>query len=159
LENLKERLARIVIGCTYEQKPITVRDIQIEGALTLLLKDAIKPNLVQTTENTQAIVHGGPFPNNAHDSNGITATKTAAKPGDNGVTEAGFVADLGAEKFLNIKARAGQLKTDAVVIVATVRALKMHGGAHRNRLSEENLPALEAGMENLAKHIESIDYF
>lgn len=159
LENLKERLARIVIGYTYEQKPITVRDLQIEGALTLLLKDAIKPNLVQTTENTPAIVHGGPFANIAHGCNSIMATKTAAKLGEYVVTEAGFGADLGAEKFLNIKARAGQLKTDAVVIVATVRALKMHGGAHRNRLSEENLPALEAGMENLAKHIESIDYF
>src|SRR5699024_10458028 len=159
LENLKERLARIVIGYTYEQKPITVRDLQIEGALTLLLKDAIKPNLVQTTENTPAIVHGGPFANIAHGCNSIMATKTAAKLSDYVVTEAGFGADLGAEKFLDIKSRAGEFNTDAVVIVATVRALKMHGGVGLEQLKKENVEALKAGMENLEKHIETIETF
>ncbi|TRM12532.1 formate--tetrahydrofolate ligase [Lentibacillus cibarius] len=159
LKNLKERIANIVIGYTYNEEPVTVKDLEIEGALTLLLKDAFKPNLVQTTENTPAIIHGGPFANIAHGCNSIMATKTAAKLGDYAVTEAGFGADLGAEKFLNIKSRAGNINTSAVVIVATVRALKMHGGIDRDNLKEENVQALKAGMENLKKHMETIDSF
>ncbi|MBY7143529.1 formate--tetrahydrofolate ligase [Virgibacillus sp. NKC19-3] len=159
LEDLKARIARIVIGYTYDKSPVTVRDLEVEGALTLLLKDAIKPNLVQTTENTPAIIHGGPFANIAHGCNSIMATKTAAKLGDYVVTEAGFGADLGAEKFLNIKSRAGEFETDAVVIVATVRALKMHGGLAKGDLKEENMDALQAGMENLKKHMETIERF
>ncbi|RYG73572.1 formate--tetrahydrofolate ligase [Lentibacillus lipolyticus] len=159
LDNLKKRLANIVIGYTYDEEPVTVKDLNIEGALTLLLKDAIKPNLVQTTENTPAIIHGGPFANIAHGCNSIMATKTAAKLGDYAVTEAGFGADLGAEKFLDIKSRAGDINPSAVVIVATVRALKMHGGVHRDNLKEKNLQALEAGMENLKKHMETIESF
>lgn len=159
LEDLKERIASIVVGYTYDEDPITVKDLKIEGALTLLLKDAIKPNLVQTIENTPAIIHGGPFANIAHGCNSIMATKTAAKLGEYVVTEAGFGADLGAEKFLDIKSRAGNFDTDAVVIVATVRALKMHGGIERDNLKEENVKALSAGMENLKKHIETIEYF
>ncbi|MFD2760824.1 formate--tetrahydrofolate ligase [Lentibacillus juripiscarius] len=159
LDNLKERLANIVIGFTYDERPVTVKDLNIEGALSLLLKDAIKPNLVQTTENTPAIIHGGPFANIAHGCNSVMATKTAAKLGDYAVTEAGFGADLGAEKFLDIKSRAGDINPSAVVIVATVRALKMHGGVHRDHLKEENIQALEAGMDNLKKHMETIDSF
>ncbi|TMN23700.1 formate--tetrahydrofolate ligase [Lentibacillus cibarius] len=159
LKNLKERIANIVIGYTYNEEPVTVKDLEIEGALTLLLKDALKPNLVQTTENTPAIIHGGPFANIAHGCNSIMATKTAAKLGDYAVTEAGFGADLGAEKFLDIKSRAGNINTSAVVIVATVRALKMHGGLNRDNLKEENVQALKAGMENLKKHMETIDSF
>lgn len=159
LEDLKERISRIVIGYTYEEKPVTVKDLKIQGALTLLLKDAIKPNLVQTTENTPAIIHGGPFANIAHGCNSIMATKTAAKLGDYVVTEAGFGADLGAEKFLNIKSRTGEIGTDAVVIVATVRALKMHGGVGKNNLTEENVEALKNGMANLKKHMETIEQF
>ncbi|WP_188453904.1 formate--tetrahydrofolate ligase [Virgibacillus oceani] len=159
LDDLKERLARIVIGYTYKEEPVTVKDLKVEGALTLLLKDAIKPNLVQTTENTPAIIHGGPFANIAHGCNSIMATKTAAKLGEYVVTEAGFGADLGAEKFLDIKTRAGNIETAAVVIVATVRALKMHGGVSKENLTEENIEALTAGMENLKKHIETIENF
>ncbi|GIO28412.1 formate--tetrahydrofolate ligase [Ornithinibacillus bavariensis] len=159
LQDLKKRISNIMIGYTYQEEPVYVRDLKVEGALTLLLKDAIKPNLVQTIENTPAIIHGGPFANIAHGCNSIIATKTAVKLGEYVVTEAGFGADLGAEKFLDIKTRAGNIDTDAVVIVATVRALKMHGGVPKNNLTEENLEALRAGMENLQKHIETIQYF
>lgn len=159
LEDLKARIARIVIGYTYNEEPITVEDLKVEGALTLLLKDAIKPNLVQTIENTPAIIHGGPFANIAHGCNSVIATKTAAKLGDYVITEAGFGADLGAEKFLDIKSLAGDFETDAVVIVATVRALKMHGGISKDQLKEENVVALKAGMKNLKKHIETIESF
>lgn len=159
LEDLKVRVSRIVIGYTYDEEPVTVKDLKVEGALTLLLKDALKPNLVQTTENTPAIIHGGPFANIAHGCNSLMATKTAAKLGDFVVTEAGFGADLGAEKFLDIKSRAGNFDTSAVVIVATVRALKMHGGVSKDNLLTENLEALKKGMTNLEKHIETISYF
>ncbi|GAB3805146.1 formate--tetrahydrofolate ligase [Virgibacillus kimchii] len=159
MDDLKTRLSNIVIGYTHKEEPITVKDLKVEGALTLLLKDAMKPNLVQTMENTPAIIHGGPFANIAHGCNSIMATKAAAKLGDYVVTEAGFGADLGAEKFLNIKSRAGGFDTDAVVVVATVRALKMHGGVAKDRLKEENVGALKAGMENLKKHIETIETF
>lgn len=159
LEDLKKRISNIIIGYTYDDEPVTVKQLQVEGALTLLLKDAFKPNLVQTTENTPAIIHGGPFANIAHGCNSIIATKTAAKLGDYVVTEAGFGADLGAEKFLHIKTRAGEFDPDAVVIVATVRALKMHGGLAKDKLTEEDLAALEAGMTNLEKHIETIHQF
>ncbi|MGP4107149.1 formate--tetrahydrofolate ligase [Virgibacillus sp. L01] len=159
IEDLKERVSKIVVGYTYDEEPVTVKDLKIEGAITLLLKDAIKPNMVQTIENTPAIIHGGPFANIAHGCNSIMATKTAAKLGDYVVTEAGFGADLGAEKFLDIKSRAGNFDTDAVVIVATVRALKMHGGVAKDNLTVENMEALKAGMENLKKHIETIEEF
>ncbi|WP_067725538.1 formate--tetrahydrofolate ligase [Oceanobacillus damuensis] len=159
LEDLKARISRIVIGYTYEERPVTVKDLEVEGAITLLLKDSIKPNLVQTTENTPAIIHGGPFANIAHGCNSIIATKTAAKLGDYVITEAGFGADLGAEKFLDIKTLAGDFETDAVVIVATVRALKMHGGVSKQDLDTENAEALKSGMEHLHKHIETIQHF
>lgn len=159
LNDLKERLARIVIGYTYDRKPVTVKELGYEGALTLLLKDAAKPNLVQTLENTPAIIHGGPFANIAHGCNSVIATKTAAKLGDYVVTEAGFGADLGAEKFLDIKTRAGGFEPDAVVIVATIRALKMHGGVDKKELDKENLNALQAGTANLKKHMETIEQF
>lgn len=157
--NLKERIAKIVIGYTYEEIPVTASDLGAEGALAALLKEAIKPNLVQTTENTPAIIHGGPFANIAHGCNSIIATKTAAKLGEYVVTEAGFGADLGAEKFLNIKSAAGDLHPHAVVIVATVRALKMHGGLKKDELDIENIDALGRGMENLEKHMETIEQF
>lgn len=159
LEDLKQRLASMVVAYTYDENPVTVADLDAEGALTVLLKEAMKPNLVQTTENTPAIIHGGPFANIAHGCNSLMATKTAAKLGDYVVTEAGFGADLGAEKFLDIKTRAGEFEPHAVVIVATVRALKMHGGVKQNDLKEENVEALKAGMENLNKHIETIETF
>lgn len=159
MEDLKQRLSRIVIGYTYNKTPVTVKDLKVEGALALLLKDAIKPNLVQTLENTPAIVHGGPFANIAHGCNSVLATKMALKLADYVVTEAGFGADLGAEKFLNIKARAGNFKPDAVVIVATVRALKMHGGAPLAEIKQENVDALKRGIENLAKHMDTIKQF
>lgn len=159
LKDLNRCLSQIVIGYTYNKKPVTVKDLGVEGALTVLLKDAFKPNLVQTVEHTPAIIHGGPFANIAHGCNSIIATKTAAKLGDYVVTEAGFGADLGAEKFLNIKSRAGHFTTDAVVIVATVRALKKHGGVEEAQLEKENVSALKAGMKNLEKHIETINYF
>ncbi|WP_026906516.1 formate--tetrahydrofolate ligase [Paucisalibacillus globulus] len=159
LEDLKTRISNIMIGYTYQEEPVYVRDLKVEGALTLLLKDAIKPNLVQTIENTPAIIHGGPFANIAHGCNSIIATKTAAKLGEYVVTEAGFGADLGAEKFLDIKTRAGDIDTAAVVIVATIRALKMNGGVSKDDLTEENIDALKLGMENLQKHIETIEQF
>ncbi|AQX55179.1 formate--tetrahydrofolate ligase [Priestia flexa] len=159
VQDLKKRLARIVVGYTYQNEPVTVADLNSEGALTLLLKDAIKPNLVQTLEHTPALIHGGPFANIAHGCNSVIATKMAAKLGDYVVTEAGFGADLGAEKFLNIKARMADIKPEAVVLVATVRALKMHGGVPKTELSKENIEALQEGMKNLEKHIETIRAF
>ncbi len=159
LQDLKRRIGKIIVAYTPDNKPVHVADLKIEGAITMLLKDAIKPNLVQTCEHTPAIVHGGPFANIAHGCNSIIATKTALKLGDYVITEAGFGADLGAEKFLNIKCREGELTPDCVVIVATVRALKMHGGVEYENLKEENVEALAKGIENLAKHIDSIQQF
>lgn len=159
LDDMKERIGRIVVGYTYENKPITVAELKVTGALTLLFKDAIKPNLVQTLEKTPAFVHGGPFANIAHGCNSVMATKFALKLADIVVTEAGFGADLGAEKFINIKCRFAGIKPDAVVIVSTVRALKMHGGVHKSELIGENMPALEKGLANLEKHIENIQKF
>ncbi|WP_100487902.1 formate--tetrahydrofolate ligase [Sporolactobacillus pectinivorans] len=159
LMDLKERLSRMLIAYTYDGKPVFVKDLKVEGALTLLLKEAIHPNLVQTLENTPAFVHGGPFANIAHGCNSVLATKMGAKLGDYVVTEAGFGADLGAEKFLDITTRAGHINPAAVVIVATIRALKMHGGMKKEELKTENLEALAQGMENLACHIETIKTF
>ncbi|SDY85871.1 formate--tetrahydrofolate ligase [Evansella caseinilytica] len=159
LADLKKRLSKIVVGYTNSDEPVTVKNLQADGALTLLLKDALKPNLVQTIENTPALIHGGPFANIAHGCNSVIATKLAAKLGDYVVTEAGFGADLGAEKFLNIKTRAGNLEPDLVVIVATIRALKMHGGVPKDQLAGENIAALQAGLANLAKHIDTIRHF
>ncbi|MGC4377096.1 formate--tetrahydrofolate ligase [Fictibacillus sp. Mic-4] len=159
VNDLKKRLSRMVVAYDYNKKPVTVGDLKVEGALTLLLKDALRPNLVQTLENTPAIIHGGPFANIAHGCNSVLATKIAAKLGDYVVTEAGFGADLGAEKFLNIKARAANIKPSAVVIVATVRALKMHGGVPKDKLQDENVAALASGMANIEKHIETIKAF
>jgi formate--tetrahydrofolate ligase len=159
LVDLRTRLAKMVIGYTYSNRPVTVADLGYEGALTLILKEAIKPNLVQTIEHTPAIIHGGPFANIAHGCNSLLATKMAAKLGDYVVTEAGFGADLGAEKFLNIKARIGKIHPSGVVIVATIRALKMHGGAKKNDLQQENTAALISGFSNLKKHIETIKSF
>ena len=156
LKDLKERLGRMVIGYTYSDKPVLARDLKAEGAMTALLKDAIKPNLVQTLEHTPAFIHGGPFANIAHGCNSVSATDTALKLGDYVVTEAGFGADLGAEKFLDIKCRYAGLNPDAVVIVATVRALKHHGGCAKADLNKENLTALEAGLPNLLRHVENI---
>ena len=156
LENLKERLSKIVVGFTYTDEPVTAGQLKAEGALTALLKDALKPNLVQTIEHTPAFVHGGPFANIAHGCNSVMATKMALKLGDYVVTEAGFGADLGAEKFLDIKCRKANLKPSAVVLVATVRALKHHGGVKKDNLNEENLEALEKGLPNLLQHIENI---
>lgn len=159
IEDLRERIASIVIGYTFEREPVFVRDLQVEGALTLLLKDAFKPNLVQTLEGTPAIIHGGPFANIAHGCNSIMATQTARKLADIVVTEAGFGSDLGAEKFMNIKARKAGFKPSAVVIVATIRALKMHGGVPKTALVGENVEALLQGIENLAKHVETVRTF
>ena len=159
LEDLKERIGNIIVAYTQEDQPVFVKDLNIQGAITMLLKDALKPNLVQTCEHTPAIVHGGPFANIAHGCNSIIATKTALKLGEYVITEAGFGADLGAEKFLNIKCREGHLTPDCVVIVATIRALKMHGGVEYENLKEENVEALSKGVENLAKHIDSIQQF
>ncbi|WP_313430328.1 formate--tetrahydrofolate ligase [Siminovitchia terrae] len=159
LADLKCRLSRMVIAYNIDKKPVTVKDLGVQGALALLLKDALKPNLVQTIEHTPAIIHGGPFANIAHGCNSIMATKTAAKMGDYVVTEAGFGADLGAEKFLHIKSRNAGMQPSAVVIVATIRALKMHGGVPKNELSHENIMALEKGLENLKKHTETIAEF
>ena len=156
LKDLKERLGRMVVGYTYDDKPVLARDLKAEGAMTALLKDAIKPNLVQTLEHTPALIHGGPFANIAHGCNSVSATDTALKLGDYVVTEAGFGADLGAEKFLDIKCRYAGLNPDAVVIVATVRALKHHGGCAKADLNKENLTALEAGLPNLVRHVENI---
>ncbi len=156
ITDLKQRIKNIIIGYTYDDKPVTAGDIKAEGAMTALLKDAIKPNLVQTLEGTPALVHGGPFANIAHGCNSVMATKLALKLGDYAITEAGFGADLGAEKFLDIKCRMAGLKPDAVVIVATIRALKMHGGLAKTELNNENLEALEKGMPNLLRHVHNI---
>ncbi len=156
IRDLKERLGRIVVGYTYEDKPVTAADLKAVGAMAALLKDAMKPNLVQTLEGTPAFVHGGPFANIAHGCNSVTATRMAMKLGDYAVTEAGFGADLGAEKFLDIKCRMAGLHPDAVVVVSTVRALKMHGGVPKTALGEENLTALEAGIPNLLRHVSNI---
>ncbi len=156
ITDLKERLARIIVGYTYDEKPVTAGQLKAEGAMTALLKDALKPNLVQTLEGTPALVHGGPFANIAHGCNSVMATKLAMKLGDYAVTQGGFGADLGAEKFLDIKCRYAGLKPDAVVIVATIRALKMHGGLAKTELGSENLEALEKGIPNLLRHVANI---
>ncbi|MBP3542543.1 MAG: formate--tetrahydrofolate ligase [Clostridia bacterium] len=156
ITDLKERLSRIIVGYTSDDKPVTCGQINAHGAMTALLKDALKPNLVQTLEGTPAFVHGGPFANIAHGCNSVMATRMALKMGDYTVTEAGFGADLGAEKFLDIKCRMAGLTPDAVVVVATVRALKMHGGLAKTQLSEENLTALETGIPNLLRHVSNI---
>ena len=156
ITDLKQRVARIVVGYTYDEKPVTAGDLKAEGAVAALLKDALKPNLVQTLEHTPAFVHGGPFANIAHGCNSVMATKMALMLGDYAVTEAGFGADLGAEKFLDIKCRKAGFKPSAVVIVATVRALKNHGGVPKAELNEENLAALEAGLPNLLQHVENV---
>ena len=154
--DLKERLSRIVVAYTYDEKPVTAGDLGAVGAMAALLKDALKPNLVQTLEGTPAFVHGGPFANIAHGCNSVIATKMAMKLGDYAVTEAGFGADLGAEKFLDIKCRMADIKPNAVVVVATVRALKMHGGLPKTELGSENLEALGAGIPNLLRHVSNI---
>ncbi|MDQ0197597.1 formate--tetrahydrofolate ligase [Neobacillus ginsengisoli] len=159
LKDLKLRLSRMVIAYNYKKEPVTVGDLGVEGALTLILKEAVKPNLVQTIEHTPALVHGGPFANIAHGCNSVIATLTASKLADYVITEAGFGADLGAEKFLHIKSRSAGIKPEAVVIVATIRALKMHGGVPKAELSQENIPALTLGFANLQKHIETIKSF
>jgi len=159
LMDLKERLKKIVVAYTYDGKPVTAGDLEAQGAMTLLLKDAIKPNLVQTLENTPAFIHGGPFANIAHGCNSISATKTALKLADYVVTEAGFGADLGAEKFFDLKCRFAGFKPDAAVLVASVRALKSHGGVPKDKFGEENLEALAIGFENLEKHLENIEKF
>ncbi|WP_172368901.1 formate--tetrahydrofolate ligase [Sporosarcina jiandibaonis] len=159
LIDLKERISRIVIGYTYKMEAVTVADLGVEGALTLLLKEAFKPNLVQTIEGTPALIHGGPFANIAHGCNSLIATNTARQLADYVITEAGFGSDLGAEKFMNIKARQGGFSPDAVVVVATVRALKMHGGVSKSDLAIENKEAVIRGIPNLAKHIETIRTF
>ena len=156
ITDLKERLSKIIVGYTYDDKPVTAGDLKAVGAMTALLKDAIKPNLVQTLEGTPAFVHGGPFANIAHGCNSVMATKLALKMGDYAITEAGFGADLGAEKFLDIKCRMAGLTPDAVVIVATVRALKMHGGLDKKQLNTEDLAALEKGIPNLLRHVSNI---
>ena len=156
IRDLKERLSRIIVGYTYEGKPVTAKDLKAEGAMAALLKDALKPNLVQTLEGTPAFIHGGPFANIAHGCNSVTATRMAMKLGEYAVTEAGFAADLGAEKFLDIKCRMAGLRPSAVVIVATVRALKYHGGVEKSELNEENIEALEKGMPNLLQHVKNI---
>ncbi|MBO4218226.1 MAG: formate--tetrahydrofolate ligase [Erysipelotrichaceae bacterium] len=156
ITDLKERLARIVVGYTYDNQPVTAGDLKAQGAMAALLKDALKPNLVQTLEHTPAFIHGGPFANIAHGCNSVTATRMALKLGEYAVTEAGFGADLGAEKFLDIKCRMADLKPDAVVIVATVRALKHHGGLAKSELANEDLQALERGLPNLLQHVDNI---
>ena len=156
ITDLKDRLSRIVVGYTYDEKPVTAGQLNAAGAMTALLKDAIKPNLVQTLEGTPALVHGGPFANIAHGCNSVMATKLALKLGDYAITEAGFGADLGAEKFLDIKCRYAGLTPSAVVVVATIRALKMHGGVPKTELNAENLEALEKGIPNLLRHVSNI---
>ena len=156
ISDLKNRLSKLIVGYTYDNKPVTAGDLKAEGAMTALLKDALKPNLVQTLEGTPALVHGGPFANIAHGCNSVLATKMAMKLGDYAVTEAGFGADLGAEKFLDIKCRLANLKPSSVVIVATIRALKMHGGMDKAELNNENLDALEKGLPNLLRHVSNI---
>ena len=156
ITDLKEKLGRMIVAYTYDGKPVTAHDLKAEGAMAALLKDALKPNLVQTLEHTPALIHGGPFANIAHGCNSVTATRMALKLGDYAITEAGFGADLGAEKFLDIKCRMAGLKPDAVVVVATVRALKHHGGAARAELGREDLAALERGLPNLLQHVDNI---
>ena len=156
INDLKRRLGNIVIGYNEENKPVTARDLKADGSLTVLLKDALKPNLVQTLEHTPAIVHGGPFANIAHGCNSIIATKLGMKLADYTITEAGFGADLGAEKFINIKCRTAQIKPDAVVCIATMKALKYHGGVPKEEIKQENIEALEKGTKNLFKHIENL---
>ncbi len=156
IDDLKARASRIIVAYTYDGKPVTVADIKAQGAVAALMKDALKPNLVQTLEHTPAFIHGGPFANIAHGCNSVMATKMALKLGDYVVTEAGFGADLGAEKFLDIKCRQSGLKPDAVVVVATARALKLHGGVPKSDLNTENVEALEKGIENLLKHVENM---
>ena len=156
IEDLKNRLGKLIVGYTYNNKPVTAKDLKAEGAMAALLVNALKPNLVQTLENTPALIHGGPFANIAHGCNSVLATKMAMRLSDYAITEAGFGADLGAEKFLDIKCRLANLKPSAVVIVATVRALKMHGGASKEALDVEDLSALEKGMPNLLKHVSNI---
>lgn len=156
LEDFKVRIGRMVVAYTYDKKPVTVNDLKATGAITLIMKDALMPNLVQTLEHTPTLIHGGPFANIAHGCNSVIATKTALKMGDYVVTEAGFGADLGAEKFLDIKCRMADLHPSCVVIVATIRALKMHGGVEKQDLATENVEALLAGITNLEKHIENI---
>ncbi len=159
LVDLKDRLSRMIVAYNRKGQPVTAGDLQAQGSMAMLLKDAIKPNLVQTLENTPALIHGGPFANIAHGCNSLIATKLGLKMSDYLVTEAGFGADLGAEKFLDIKSRLGGLKPDAVVIVATIKALKMHGGVAKDSLKEENVEALEKGFANLGRHIENIKKF
>ncbi len=156
LDDLKERLSKIIVAYTYDDNPVTAKDLEAQGAMAMLLKDAIKPNLVQTIEHVPAFVHGGPFANIAHGCNSIMATKYGLKLADYFVTEAGFAADLGAEKFFDIKCRIADLHPDAVVIVATIRALKMHGGAAKEDLGKVDMEALEAGIPNLEKHVENL---
>ena len=156
IPDLKSRLAKIVVAYSRDGKPVTAHDLKAEGAMTALLKDALKPNLVQTLEGTPAFIHGGPFANIAHGCNSVTATRTALRLADYAVTEAGFGADLGAEKFIDIKCRLAGLRPSAVVVVATVRALKMHGGVPKDQLGQENLEALEKGLPNLLQHISNI---
>ncbi len=156
LKDLKEKLGNIIVGYNKKNKPIFAKDLKANGAMTVLLKDAIKPNLVQTLEHTPAIIHGGPFANIAHGCNSIVATKMAMKLGDYVITEAGFGADLGAEKFLDIKCRKAGLKPDAVVLVATIKALKYHGGVEKEKIQEENLEGLKKGIDNLYRHIDNI---
>ncbi len=156
IADLKAKVAQIIVGYTYDDKPVTVADLKIQGAVAAVLKDALKPNLVQTLEHTPAFIHGGPFANIAHGCNSIMATKMALKLGDIVITEAGFAADLGAEKFVDIKCRKAGLKPDAAVVVATVRALKYHGGVPKAELNDENLEALEKGIPNLLQHVENV---
>ena len=156
LEDLKRRIGNIIVGYTKDDKPITARDLKAEGAMTVLLKDALNPNLVQTLEHTPAIIHGGPFANIAHGCNSIIATKMALKLGDYVITEAGFGADLGAEKFLDIKCRKAEIKQDAVVCVATIKALKYHGGMPKDEIKNENIEALERGFNNLLRHVDNL---
>ncbi len=156
LEDLKRRIGNIIVGYTKDDKPITARDLKAEGAMTVLLKDALNPNLVQTLEHTPAIIHGGPFANIAHGCNSIIATKMALKLGDYVITEAGFGADLGAEKFLDIKCRKAKIKPDAVVCVATIKALKYHGGMPKDEIKNENIEALERGFNNLLRHVDNL---
>jgi formate--tetrahydrofolate ligase len=159
MEDLKERLGKIIVAYNYAGEPVTAKQLHAVGAMAALLKDALKPNLIQTLEHTGAIVHGGPFANIAHGCNSVRATKTALKLADIVVTEAGFGADLGAEKFMDIKCRMAGLKPDAIVLVATIRALKYNGGVAKDQLSEENIPALEKGIVNLEKHIENMQKY
>mgnify|MGYP001442428416 CR=1 FL=1 len=159
LSDLKERFKRMVVAYTYDGRPVTADDLNAAGSMALLMKDAIKPNLVQTLENTPAFIHGGPFANIAHGCNSVMATQIALKLGDYLITEAGFGADLGAEKFLNLKCRYAGLEPDAIVLVATIRALKNHGGVTKDKLSEINMEALEKGIANLEKQLENLNYF